>query len=129
MGLGRLLNSHLGGTLDVFGCPSHVPYTAQQVRAGWDGKSGAFGAFLYRETDTAANPKFDLNPPNLAIALDENNVDTQYRGHSWQWANVLYVDGHGRGYPNAPIFNSRYFTHDHTVVSMDVIWQNADKAP
>jgi len=124
----RLTNGYVGDTLELFGCPSHTPYTPQYVRANWNGKSGAFCAYSYRETSVGMKPKLELNPPGTGVVVDENDVDLQYYGHAWQWANVLFADTHVSGYLNAPIANDRYFTRDHTGPGADRVWQNADQA-
>jgi prepilin-type N-terminal cleavage/methylation domain-containing protein/prepilin-type processing-associated H-X9-DG protein len=100
--------------LSIYYCPGTADVTEHTGGKGWGGGDGdADCAYVYREVWAGASPVVDDNE-GLAMMMDLNNPGELMRimkSHNEEFANVLWADGHVKGYDN----RDRALTVEHHV--------------
>ena len=148
IGLGKLVHGqYLSEQVEIFGCPSHVPYLPRQMRLQWNETGGVESAYLWRETDASLYPDAMKRLAGriknaYGIVMDNSTVEgcPQGNSHRWEWTNILYSDIHVRGSmndkrcirtvtgapPDEMTVIDNLFTHDADTDAMTQVWQHAD---
>ena len=110
-------------------------YTPDAVDDVWNaGSVNVRSAFIYRETYHGASARIaDLyvgDEKKDALLMDyavDDGGGNEVQAHSFQWTNILYRDGHARGFSNEKTVGTDFTTDgDDTSSSTISAWTNAD---
>ncbi|MBM3475025.1 MAG: DUF1559 domain-containing protein [Armatimonadetes bacterium] len=92
--------------LSIYYCPTSTAIKedgADHGGKGWGGGlGGAWSAYVYREDQCGGSALLDENE-GLAMMLDFNNpgeIQPPTKSHNEDFANILWADGHVKGYDN-----------------------------
>lgn len=131
MGPGADLNVALGKVVEhaspeVFGCPSANIHTGPVVAENWRDPGNTNSAYVYRETDNGFNMFLDKNKDTPAFVMDNCDHDVGEFNHQWKWTNILFYDGHVKGYQNTETTSEKFTRDSSDDTTNDDVWTNAD---
>lgn len=95
VGIGRF-HSHLK-SIEMFGCPSSNYAKPEQVKKANEGNDIVECAYIYRPEIENDN----ISSKVAAVIMDFNIKEGEKYNHKGTFLNILFSDGHVKGYPDA----------------------------